>query len=118
MKWASNLQVLRVHRWCVYEGVVRPSQTSAAEIELAIPKTRCGSATSQASSSHVRSSERVLVSAIRGAYVAGVSHAHGRPSGFEPFRLTISKSEVSRIYPGVDEQVEAFATEALEAARR
>src|SRR5512146_2506378 len=56
---------------------------------------------------------RALVSVVREAYVAGVS-TRKVDQVVESLGLRISKSEVSRICQGLDEQVEAFRSRPLE----
>ena len=84
----------------------RPWQTRAGEIELAIPKLRRGSYFPSFLEPR-RRSEQALVSVVQEAYVAGVS-TRKVDQVVESLGLRISKSEVSRICQGLDEQVEAF----------
>jgi len=86
--------------------------TRAGEIELAIPKIRRGSYFPSFLEPR-RRSERALVSVIQQAYVCGVS-TRKVDQLVESLGLRISKSEVSRICAGLDEQVEAFRTRPLE----
>jgi len=58
-------------------------------------------------------SEQALVSVVQEAYVAGVS-TRKVDQVVESLGLRISKSEVSRICQGLDEQVEAFRQRPLE----
>ena len=58
-------------------------------------------------------SEQALVSVVQEAYVAGVS-TRKVDQVVESLGLRISKSEVSRICQGLDEQVEAFRNRPLE----
>src|SRR2546429_6141551 len=84
----------------------RPWQTRAGEIELAIPKIRRGSYFPSFLEPR-RRSEQALVSVVQEAYVAGVS-TRKVDQVVESLGLRISKSEVSRICAGLDEQVETF----------
>jgi len=84
----------------------RPWQTRAGEIELAIPKLRRGSYFPSFLEPR-RRSEQALVSVVQEAYVAGVS-TRKVDQVVESLGLRISKSEVSSICQGLDEQVEAF----------
>ena len=90
----------------------RPWQTRAGEIELAIPKLRRGSYFPSFLEPRKRS-EQALVSVVQEAYVAGVS-TRKVDQVVESLGLRISKSEVSRICQGLDEQVEAFRNRPLE----
>jgi transposase-like protein len=58
-------------------------------------------------------SERALVAVVQEAYVAGVS-TRKVDQVVESLGIRISKSEVSRICQGLDEQVEAFRNRPLE----
>ncbi len=89
----------------------RPWQTRAGEIELAIPKLRRGSYFPSFLEPR-RRSEQALVSVVQEAYVAGVS-TRKVDQVVESLGLQISKSEVSRICAGLDEQVEAFRNRPL-----
>jgi transposase-like protein len=86
--------------------------TRAGEIELAIPKIRRGSYFPSFLDPR-RRSEQALVSVVQEAYVAGVS-TRKVDQLVESLGLRISKSEVSRICQGLDEQVEAFRGRPLE----
>jgi transposase-like protein len=86
--------------------------TRAGEIELAIPKLRRGSYFPSFLDPR-RRSEQALVSVVQEAYVAGVS-TRKVDQVVESLGLRISKSEVSRICQGLDEQVEAFRGRPLE----
>ncbi len=86
--------------------------TRAGEIELAIPKLRRGSYFPSFLEPR-RRSEQALVSVVQEAYVAGVS-TRRVDQVVESLGLRISKSEVSRICRGLDEQVEAFRNRPLE----
>ena len=86
--------------------------TRAGEIELAIPKIRRGSYFPSFLDPRKRS-EQALVSVVQEAYVAGVS-TRKVDQVVESLGLRISKSEVSRICQGLDEQVEAFRQRPLE----
>ena len=90
----------------------RAWQTRAGEIELAIPKLRRGSYFPSFLEPR-RRSEQALVSVVQEAYVAGVS-TRKVDQVVESLGLRISKSEVSRICQGLDEQVDAFRNRPLE----
>src|SRR4051795_10619136 len=90
----------------------RSWQTRAGEIELAIPKIRRGSYFPSFLEPR-RRSEQALVSVVQQAYVCGVS-TRRVDQLVESLGLRISKSEVSRICAGLDEQVEAFRGRPLE----
>jgi transposase-like protein len=90
----------------------RPWATRAGEIELAIPKLRRGSYFPSFLEPR-RRSEQALVSVVQEAYVAGVS-TRKVDQVVESLGLRISKSEVSRICEGLDEQVTAFRGRPLE----
>src|SRR5437899_8233409 len=90
----------------------RPWQTRAGEIELAIPKLRRGSYFPSFLEPR-RRSEQALVSVVQEAYVAGVS-TRKVDQVVESLGLRVSRSEVSRICQGLDEQVEAFRNRPLE----
>jgi putative transposase len=90
----------------------RPWSTRAGEIELAIPKIRRGSYFPSFLEPRMRS-EQALVAVVQEAYVAGVS-TRKVDQLVESLGLRISKSEVSRICAGLDEQVEAFRNRPLE----
>src|SRR5436309_2431671 len=92
----------------------RAWQTRAGEIELAIPKIRRGSYFPSFLEPRKRS-EQALVSVVQEAYVAGVS-TRKVDQLVESLGLRISKSEVSRICQGLDEQVDAFRQRPLEGA--
>ena len=86
--------------------------TRAGEIELAIPKIRRGSYFPSFLEPR-RRSEQALVSVVQEAYVAGVS-TRKVDQVVESLGLRISKSEVSRLCQGLDEQVDAFRNRPLE----
>ena len=86
--------------------------TRAGELELAIPKLRRGSYFPSFLEPRKRS-EQALVSVVQEAYVAGVS-TRKVDQVVESLGLRISKSEVSRICAGLDEQVDAFRNRPLE----
>ena len=86
--------------------------TRAGELELAIPKIRRGSYFPSFLEPR-RRSEQALVSVVQEAYVAGVS-TRKVDQVVESLGLRISKSEVSRICQGLDEQVDAFRSRPLE----
>jgi putative transposase len=90
----------------------RAWHTRAGEIELAIPKIRRGSYFPSFLEPR-RRSEQALVSVVQEAYVAGVS-TRKVDQVVESLGLRISKSEVSRICQGLDEQVDAFRNRPLE----
>jgi putative transposase len=90
----------------------RSWSTRAGEIELAIPKIRRGSYFPSFLEPR-RRSEQALVSVVQEAYVAGVS-TRKVDQVVESLGLRISKSEVSRICQGLDEQVDAFRSRPLE----
>src|ERR687884_1540032 len=93
-----------------YRG--RRWDTRAGEIELAIPKLRRGSYFPTFLEPRKRS-EQALVAVVQEAYVAGVS-TRKVDQVVESLGLRISKSEVSRICQGLDEQVDAFRNRPLE----
>jgi transposase-like protein len=93
-----------------YRG--RRWDTRAGEIELAIPKLRRGSYFPTFLEPRKRS-EQALVSVVQEAYVAGVS-TRKVDQVVESLGLRVSKSEVSRVCEGLDEQVEAFRSRPLE----
>jgi putative transposase len=86
--------------------------TRAGEIELQIPKLRQGSYFPSFLAPR-RRSEQALVSVVQQAYVCGVS-TRRVDQLVESLGLRISKSEVSRVCAGLDEQVEAFRSRPLE----
>jgi putative transposase len=86
--------------------------TRAGELELAIPKLRRGSYFPSFLEPRKRS-EQALVSVVQEAYVAGVS-TRKVDQLVESLGLRLSKSEVSRICQGLDEQVDAFRNRPLE----
>lgn len=86
--------------------------TRAGEIELQIPKLRQGSYFPSFLQPRKRS-EQALVSVVQQVYVCGVS-TRRVDQLVESLGLRISKSEVSRVCAGLDEQVEAFRTRPLE----
>jgi len=90
----------------------RPWHTRAGELELAIPKLRRGSYFPSFLEPRKRS-EQALVAVVQEAYVAGVS-TRKVDQVVESLGLRVSKSEVSRICQGLDEQVEAFRGRPLE----
>jgi transposase-like protein len=90
----------------------RSWSTRAGELELAIPMLRRGSYFPSFLEPRKRS-EQALVSVVQEAYVAGVS-TRKVDQVVESLGLRISKSEVSRICQGLDEQVEAFRDRPLE----
>jgi len=86
--------------------------TRAGELELAIPKLRRGSYFPSFLQPRKRA-EQALVAVVQEAYVAGVS-TRKVDQVVESLGLRVSKSEVSRICSGLDEQVEAFRGRPLE----
>ena len=86
--------------------------TRAGEIELQIPKLRQGSYFPSFLQPRKRS-EQALVAVVQQAYVCGVS-TRRVDQLVESLGLRVSRSEVSRICQGLDEQVEAFRTRPLE----
>ena len=90
----------------------RAWSTRAGELELAIPKLRRGSYFPSFLEPR-RRSEQALVSVVQEAYVAGVS-TRKVDQVVESLGLRVSKSEVSRICEGLDEQVDAFRDRPLE----
>jgi putative transposase len=86
--------------------------TRAGELELAIPKIRRGSYFPSFLEPR-RRSEQALVSVVQQAYVCGVS-TRKVDQLVESLGLRVSRSEVSRICAGLDEQVEAFRSRPLE----
>src|SRR5881398_43489 len=86
--------------------------TRAGELELAIPKLRRGSYFPSFLEPR-RRSEQALVAVVQEAYVAGVS-TRKVDQVVESLGLRVSKSEVSRICQGLDEQVAAFRNRPLE----
>ncbi|MCC7024341.1 MAG: IS256 family transposase [Thermomicrobiales bacterium] len=86
--------------------------TRAGEIELQIPKLRRGSYFPSFLEPRKRS-EQALLNVVQQAYVCGVS-TRRVDQLVESLGLRISKSEVSRISAGLDEQVEAFRTRPLD----
>jgi transposase-like protein len=89
----------------------RPWATRAGELELQVPKLRRGSDFPSFLEPR-RLSEQALVSVVQEAYVAGVS-TRKVDRVVESLGLRISKSEVSRICQGLDEQVDAFRNRPL-----
>src|SRR5436190_3195036 len=99
---ATHRNGYRARRW----------DTRAGEIELQIPKIRRGSYFPSFLEPR-RRSEQALLAVVQQAYVAGVS-TRKVDQLVESLGLRISKSEVSRICQGLDEQVEAFRNRPLE----
>ena len=91
---------------------LRTWSTRTGELELAIPKIRRGSYFPSFLEPRKRS-EQALVSVVQEAYVAGVS-TRKVDQVVESLGLRISRSEVSRICQGLDEQVDAFRNRPLE----
>ncbi len=88
--------------------------TRAGEIDLQIPKLRQGSYFPSFLEPRKRS-EQALLNVVQQAYVCGVS-TRKVDQLVESLGLRISRSEVSRISAGLDEQVEAFRGRPLEGA--
>src|SRR5436190_20200215 len=86
--------------------------TRAGELELQIPKLRRGSYFPSFLEPRKRS-EQALLNVVQQAYVCGVS-TRRVDQLVESLGLRISRSEVSRIAQGLDEQVSAFRTRPLE----
>jgi len=86
--------------------------TRAGELELQIPKLRRGSYFPSFLELR-RRSEQALLNVVQQAYVCGVS-TRKVDQLVESLGLRISRSEVSRIAGGLDEQVEAFRRRPLE----
>jgi putative transposase len=86
--------------------------TRAGELELQIPKLRRGSYFPSFLQPRKRS-EQALVAVVQQAYVCGVS-TRRVDQLVESLGLRVSRSEVSRICAGLDEQVEAFRERPLE----
>ena len=99
---ATHRNGYRARRW----------DTRAGEIELQIPKLRRGSYFPSFLQPRKRS-EQALVSVVQQAYVCGVS-TRRVDQLVESLGLRISRSEVSRICAGLDEQVQAFRERPLE----
>src|SRR5919204_4329346 len=99
---ATHRNGYRARRW----------DTRAGEIELQIPKLRQGSYFPSFLQPRKRS-EQALVSVVQQAYVCGVS-TRRVDQLVESLGLRVSRSEVSRICAGLDEQVEAFRSRPLE----
>ena len=86
--------------------------TRAGELELRIPKLRQGSYFPSFLEPR-RRSEQALLAVVQQAYVCGVS-TRRVDQLVESLGLRISRSEVSRICRGLDEQVSAFLERPLE----
>lgn len=99
---ATHRNGYRARRW----------DTRAGEIELRIPKLRQGSYFPSFLQPRKRS-EQALVAVVQQAYVCGVS-TRRVDQLVESLGLRVSRSEVSRICAGLDQQVEAFRTRPLE----
>ncbi len=95
-----------------YRG--RRWDTRAGEIELAIPKLGRGSYFPTFLEPRKRS-EQALVSVVQEAYVAGVS-TRKVDQVVESLGLRVSKSEVSRVCEGLDEQSKPSAGDRSRAA--
>jgi transposase-like protein len=99
---ATHRNGYRTRRW----------DTRAGELELQIPKLRRGSYFPSFLEPR-RRSEQALLNVVQQAYVCGVS-TRKVDQLVESLGLRISRSEVSRISKGLDEQVEAFRSRPLE----
>src|SRR5215217_2825903 len=99
---ATHRNGYRARRW----------DTRAGELELQIPKVRQGSYFPSFLEPR-RRSEQALVAVVQQAYVCGVS-TRRVDQLVESLGLRVSRSEVSRICGGLDEQVQAFRTRPLE----
>jgi len=99
---ATHRNGYRARRW----------DTRAGEIDLQIPKLRQGSYFPSFLEPR-RRSEQALLNVVQQAYVCGVS-TRKVDQLVESLGLRISRSEVSRISAGLDEQVEAFRGRPLE----
>ena len=93
----------------------RAWQTRAGEIELAIPRLRSGSYFPSFLEPRSRS-EKALVAVIQEAYVNGVSTRKVERLVTQLGLAGISKSAVSRLCAGLDEQVRCFRERPLEGA--
>jgi len=93
----------------------RSWQTRAGEIELAIPRLRAGSYFPSFLEPRSRS-EKALVAVIQEAYVNGVSTRKVDRLVTQLGLSGISKSAVSRLCAGLDEQVRCFRERPLEGA--
>ena len=93
----------------------RTWQTRAGEIELAIPRLRSGSYFPSFLEPRSRS-EKALVAVIQEAYVNGVSTRKVERLVTQLGLSGISKSAVSRLCAGLDEQVRCFRERPLEGA--
>ena len=103
---ATHRNGYRARRW----------DTRAGEIELQIPKIRRGSYFPSFLQPR-RRSEQALLSVVQQAYVCGVS-TRRVDQLVESLGLRVSRSEVSRICAGLDEQVQAFSHAAAGGALR
>src|ERR671927_200632 len=99
---ATHRNGYRARRW----------DTRAGEIELQIPRIRRGSYFPSFLQPR-RRSEQALLSVVQQAYVCGVS-TRKVDQLVESLGLRVSRSEVSRVCAGLDEQVEAFRSRPLE----
>src|SRR3954462_6779960 len=99
---ATHRNGYRARRW----------DTRAGEIELQIPKIRQGSYFPSFLAPRKRS-EQALLSVVQQAYVCGVS-TRRVDQLVESLGLRVSRSGVSRICAGLDEQVEVFRSRPLE----
>src|SRR3954462_1585763 len=98
---ATHRNGYRARRW----------DTRAGEIELQIPKIRQGSYFPSFLAPRKRS-EQALLSVVQQAYVCGVS-TRRVDQLVGSLGLRVSRSEVSRICAGLDEQVEVFRSRPL-----
>jgi putative transposase len=90
-------------------------QTRAGEIELAIPRLRSGSYLPSFLEPRSRS-EKALVAVVQEAYVNGVSTRKVERLVTQLGLAGISRSAVSRLCAGLDEQVRCFRERPLEGA--
>jgi putative transposase len=90
-------------------------QTRAGEIELAIPRLRAGSYFPSFLKPRSRS-EQALIAVVQEAYVNGVSTRKVERLVTELGLTSMSKSAVSRLCSGLDEQVRLFRERPLEGA--
>jgi transposase-like protein len=93
----------------------RTWQTRAGEVELAIPRLRCGTYFPSFLEPRSRS-EKALVAVVQEAYVNGVSTRKVERLVTQLGLSGISKSAVSRLCAGLDEQVRIFRERPLEGA--
>src|SRR5215211_9374553 len=90
----------------------REWDTRLGVVELGIPKLRQGSYFPHGLLEPRKRGEQALLAVVQQAYVCGVS-TRRVDQLVESLGLRVSRSEVSRICAGLDEQVEAFRTRPL-----